>query len=626
MAVATLSIDLVAKLASFEQDMGKAARAADKTAAQIAGAFGIIKAAAGGLAAGIGVGGLVAFTRSTIDSLDALNDLKDATGASIENISALEDVAVRTGTSLDTVATSLVKFNGVLKDAKPGSDAAQVLERLGLSAQELRRLDPAEALRQTAVALAGYADDGDKARIIQELFGKSLREVAPLLTDLAKQGELVAKVTTQQAEEAEKFNQQLFAMQKNLQDVSRDLAGPILTGMNGLIDKFREGTKAGDDFIVTLLKQTEIARLLGLNGAGKGFDGTGRNSGLAALTGSTQIGTGGYDRSAARLLRQGRLGIGDSGGGGGKGAKAKTPEGIAAITTELDRYMATLEQTIEREQQLTAVQTAQLRIAEAGANGFSEAQRVRILGLAAEIDKQKELNDAQEERIRIGRQAAIDQGVDNGPRAERLKGLLSNTDEERFARIRESVALLAEELESDRLPGGVKQYEQAVLDLIGNTDTAIEKTKSLVDELGLTFSSAFEDAIVGGKSFQDVLKGIGQDVLRITVRKAITDPLGGFFTKAIGSLFSFDGGGYTGNAPRSGGLDGKGGFLAMMHPQEDVIDRTKGSSSGGTVVVNINQQVGDIATVSMLQKSNESLVRQIQGGLMRSQQYGGAMA
>jgi hypothetical protein len=119
MAIATLSIDLVAKLASFEQDMGKAARAADKTAAQISSAFGLIKAAAG-----IGVGGLVAFTRSTIDSLDALNDLKDATGASIENISALEDVAVRTGTSLDTVATSLVKFNGVLKDAKPGSDTA----------------------------------------------------------------------------------------------------------------------------------------------------------------------------------------------------------------------------------------------------------------------------------------------------------------------------------------------------------------------------------------------------------------------------------------------------------------------------------------------------------------------
>ena len=52
MALATLSIDLVAKLASFEQDMGKAARAAEKTAAQISSAFGVIKSAAGGLVAG----------------------------------------------------------------------------------------------------------------------------------------------------------------------------------------------------------------------------------------------------------------------------------------------------------------------------------------------------------------------------------------------------------------------------------------------------------------------------------------------------------------------------------------------------------------------------------------------
>ncbi len=41
---------------------------------------------------------------------------------------------------------------------------------------------------------------------------------------------------------------------------------------------------------------------------------------------------------------------------------------------------------------------------------------------------------------------------------------------------------------------------------------------------------------------------------------------------------SFDGGGYTGNGSRSGGLDGKGGFWAMMHPRETVIDHTKQGS------------------------------------------------
>ena len=39
---------------------------------------------------------------------------------------------------------------------------------------------------------------------------------------------------------------------------------------------------------------------------------------------------------------------------------------------------------------------------------------------------------------------------------------------------------------------------------------------------------------------------------------------------------SFDGGGYTGSGSRSGGMDGKGGFLAMLHPNETVIDHHRG--------------------------------------------------
>jgi hypothetical protein len=55
---------------------------------------------------------------------------------------------------------------------------------------------------------------------------------------------------------------------------------------------------------------------------------------------------------------------------------------------------------------------------------------------------------------------------------------------------------------------------------------------------------------------------------------------------------SFAGGGYTGNAPRSGGLDGQGGFMAMLHPRETVIDHAKTSSGGG--VPNITIQTGQV--------------------------------
>lgn len=53
--------------------------------------------------------------------------------------------------------------------------------------------------------------------------------------------------------------------------------------------------------------------------------------------------------------------------------------------------------------------------------------------------------------------------------------------------------------------------------------------------------------------------------------------------------YSFEGGGYTGDGPRIGGTDGKGGFIAELHPQEQVIDMTKGGNKlGGDTYMTIN--------------------------------------
>jgi hypothetical protein len=51
---------------------------------------------------------------------------------------------------------------------------------------------------------------------------------------------------------------------------------------------------------------------------------------------------------------------------------------------------------------------------------------------------------------------------------------------------------------------------------------------------------------------------------------------------------SFEGGGFTGRGARAGGLDGKGGRMAMVHPNETVIDHTKGGAGGITVINNVD--------------------------------------
>lgn len=275
MALATLSIDIEAKLAGLEAGMDRASRIAQQNADKINRSFDGLKNLGAGLAsslaAAFSVGAISLFVRSTIDGIDALNDLKDATGSSIENLSALENVAARTGTSTDTLGASLVKLNGVLKEAKAGSEQEKILKAIGLSASELRKLDPAEALQQVAVALSKFADDGNKARIVQELFGKSVREVAPFLKDLAGSGKLNATVTTKQAEEAEKFNKQLFALQKNSKDAARALVSDLVPALNqfferaqragGVFALIKDGFKVDIDLITLQRSADQIQEL-----------------------------------------------------------------------------------------------------------------------------------------------------------------------------------------------------------------------------------------------------------------------------------------------------------------------------------------------------------------------------
>jgi hypothetical protein len=98
-----------------------------------------------------------------------------------------------------------------------------------------------------------------------------------------------------------------------------------------------------------------------------------------------------------------------------------------------------------------------------------------------------------------------------------------------------------------------------------------------------------------------------------------------------GNLLNLDGGGYTGSGPRSGGLDGKGGFMAMLHPRETVVDHTKGQGAGGTVVnqvFNISANTSDdtkrLITQTIAQAS-PAIINQSVGAVMNQRRRGGAM-
>jgi hypothetical protein len=87
---------------------------------------------------------------------------------------------------------------------------------------------------------------------------------------------------------------------------------------------------------------------------------------------------------------------------------------------------------------------------------------------------------------------------------------------------------------------------------------------------------------------------------------------------------SFEGGGFTGRGARAGGLDGKGGRMAMIHPNETVIDHTKGGAGGITVINNVDAR-GSGADVdqkikSAMAQSSQQTIMTIQD-LMRRRRF-----
>jgi TP901 family phage tail tape measure protein len=68
------------------------------------------------------------------------------------------------------------------------------------------------------------------------------------------------------------------------------------------------------------------------------------------------------------------------------------------------------------------------------------------------------------------------------------------------------------------------------------------------------------------------------------------------------SMPSFEGGGETRSGARVGGLDGKGGYTAMIHPQETIIDRTRANSAGAMGGITVNLSISGDPNPSVVEK------------------------
>jgi hypothetical protein len=115
---------------------------------------------------------------------------------------------------------------------------------------------------------------------------------------------------------------------------------------------------------------------------------------------------------------------------------------------------------------------------------------------------------------------------------------------------------------------GIRDYA------IGLVEPITDAWESIVGTVRGVLNSALSVAARGINAFIERVNHLIQSVNSISGRVGLPQ-LGAIQPVEVPS---FAGGGYTGNGPRSGGLDGQGGFMAMVHPQEQVIDLQRSPS------------------------------------------------
>jgi hypothetical protein len=607
MALATLSIDLEARLAKFTAGFTQAQRQVEAAANRMESRFRAVNSTvntlAGSLAAAFAGVSLVTLVRNTVDGIDALNDFADAVGTTVEQASRLEDRALRTGTSMEVATTAAIKLNQVLASAKPDSETARALQSIGLDAEKLRRMDPVDALVTVGQALNGYADTAEKGQTQTLLLGRSVGELAPLLRDLANEGLGVVTVTADQAEQAEKFNRNIAQLQTTVVGFARDLASVALPALNGFLDKLRQAANAGNGSlfdgllgrspqaklqqqaqaisadIVRLVDRIERETEAQTRRGGAGVDAFADQRLTKARDRLTQL-----QRDAAVVSQQlkdlaSQVDTPATPAAAGappptrrivpidKPDKPKTktdkPEFVGPeVPPSLEAALKRLEGTDVSKVRELREELARLQAILAAPGGDKAAQAEAIAQVNDELARLDPAVDAALKRIEgtdvsrisdlraeLGQlqsllfapgsdQAAIVEAIQAvqkemaaldpvakaaADRAERLKNLLADIPSAEVARVTADVQLLREEFDAGRI--SEQQYVEAVRQRMATTS-------DLAKDLGLSFSSAFEDAIVEGKGLRDVLAGLYQDILRILTRKAITEPL----ANAVGSI------------------------------------------------------------------------------------------
>lgn len=569
MAIAQLSIDLVAKLATFEGDLKRVERLASGAASQIGGAFSAI---APQLASAFSVAAVVNFTKAAIDSADAFNDLTQKTGIGIKSLAAYQLAAEQSGTNIEAIAkgikalsTEMVKNGDALKAA--GIDAK----------------DADGALRQIADLFAKMPDGVEKSAIASELFGSKLgTELIPMLNlgaegldESAAASSRFGAAMLATAPAADALNDSISEIAINTKAMTAEFAAGLLPTLQAIANEMLRGSKETGGFTAAGQALGTVLQTVSVLGANVAYVFTqigvdiaymveqGRALASLDFTRFAQLGEQARAAAAAarvevdalseRLLNPAPLKLPD----------VKEPAAdLEKYRKQWDALLKSLAKpaTAARAPRAAAVRAASFadydqQVAQKVAQAIEKTDIVKGAELVRQLEKLNELAAAGLDptivkAVRDDLSGATKTAADE---LARLNGLLEATPTAKLAAARDDMLLLTAALEKGKV--SEEKYLEAV---IVRLDTMSEKTQEAIGEMD-EFTKAAAKNIQNTLAdflfdpFSEGLDGMAQKFGQV-IQRMIADAAAAQLAKALFGDMGKDG--------KLGGLVGQGlGFL-----------------------------------------------------------------
>jgi hypothetical protein len=263
---ATLTIDLVARLANLEEGFTKAQHLAATNAERMAKSFEKVTDAAKtigeSLVAALSVRELVAFVDSTIEAQAAMWDLSVQTQLTVEEIGGIAYAAKFAGGSLEGTAQAMAKFNVSIGKAADGvAPFSTAFDAMGISVRDGsdNLKNAGTLLVEIANKFVGYADGPRKAELANALFGRGYTQVIGVLNEggasLEEATALWEKYSGISSESAKAADD----LQKNFGDLWL-----IIQGMGqGIVGSLMEPLRSTAEYMTKLAESSHSAGVLG---------------------------------------------------------------------------------------------------------------------------------------------------------------------------------------------------------------------------------------------------------------------------------------------------------------------------------------------------------------------------